>query len=117
MRVSYILAVLIVAILHSSGIATKDAKTVIENMATSPALADVAQGSGGRLLRRVDTNTANKNELEEERFFRPFGKWLQKQSTNWKEWRKTRKATKKKARADRMAENIRFAGGRPGFGA
>ncbi|KAL3665089.1 hypothetical protein V7S43_009722 [Phytophthora oleae] len=69
MRITYILAVTIVATLHASATAfssVKDSKAAIENRAM-PALADSTLVEGGRLLRRVDYDEDDFDDDDDDR--------------------------------------------------
>ncbi|KAG2767831.1 hypothetical protein PC129_g23945 [Phytophthora cactorum] len=93
MRLSYILPVVIAAILHASGSALPTAKESNQATLASP---DIDDADGGKLLRGINKGAAEEDELEqEERTVSKKVGHYGKKFWNWFVWGKSREPTNK----------------------
>ncbi|KAK1931625.1 hypothetical protein P3T76_012954 [Phytophthora citrophthora] len=109
MRLSYILAVVLVAILQASGTANpmyEDPKQIV----SADAAGGAAMVDDGRLLRGVEKKMKAE---EEERFFKNFGTYLKKIPGKMKDSWKVKKAKEQLERSRKRRQHIREQGFTP----
>ncbi|KAL3672988.1 hypothetical protein V7S43_002292 [Phytophthora oleae] len=108
MRLSYVFAVVLVAILQASGTAQpvyEDAKQIVSADAGGAAKVD-----SGRFLRRVEKDIEAEDE---ERIFKKLGKYLKNLPQKLKDDWKVKKAKEQLERSRKRREWIREQGGVP----